>query len=36
MLKILALGNQQIEQGKVIRAADAVTRIRAKHSTASQ
>ena len=35
LLKILALGNQQIEQGKVIRAADAVARIRAKQTIAS-
>ena len=35
LLKILALGNQQIEQGKVIRAADAVARIRAKQTTVS-
>ena len=33
LLKILALGNQQIEQGKVIRASDAVARIRAKQNT---
>ena len=28
LLKILALGNQQIEQGRVVSAADAVSRIR--------
>ena len=40
LLKILALGNQQIEQGKVIRAAVAVAvavaRIRAKQAAATQ
>ena len=30
LLKILALGNQQIDDGKVIPAADAIARIRAK------
>ena len=35
LLKILALGNQQIEQGKVIRVSDAAARIRAKQTTAS-
>ncbi len=28
LLKILALGNRQIEEGKVISAADAITRLR--------
>lgn len=28
LLKILALGNQQIEQGRVVSAADAVARVR--------
>ena len=36
LLKILALGNQQIEQGKVVRASDAVARIRAKRPVTSQ
>lgn len=36
LLKILAMGNQQIENGKVIRAADAVARIRAKQTTVSK
>ena len=35
LLKILALSNQQIEQGKVIRVSDAAARIRIKHATAS-
>ena len=35
LLKILALGNQQIEKGKVIPAADAITRIRAKRAASS-
>ena len=35
LLKILALGNQQIEQGKVICVADAVARIRARQPTVS-
>jgi PHD/YefM family antitoxin component YafN of YafNO toxin-antitoxin module len=35
LLKILALGNQQIEQGKVVSVSDAVSRIRAKQTTAS-
>ena len=35
LLKILALGNQQIEQGKVVRASDAVARIRAKRPVIS-
>ena len=35
LLKILALGNQQIEKGKVTPAADAITRARAKHTAAS-
>lgn len=30
LLKILALGNQQIEQGRVIPAADAIKRLRAR------
>ena len=30
MLKILALGNQQIDKGEVIQAADALNRIREK------
>lgn len=30
LLQILALGNRQIEQGKVIRAVDAFRRVRAK------
>ena len=36
LLKILALGNQQISQGKVISAADAIASIRAKRTAASQ
>lgn len=28
LLKILALGNRQIEEGKVVSAADAITRLR--------
>lgn len=28
LLKILALGNQQIEQGRVVPAADAIARVR--------
>ena len=35
LLKILALGNQQIDDGKVIPAADAIARIRAKHIAVS-
>ena len=35
LLKILALGNQQIELGKVVHASDAVARIRAKQANAS-
>ncbi len=35
LLKILALGNQQIEQGKVTRISDAAARIRAKQTAAS-
>ena len=35
LLKILALGNQQIEQRKVIPVADAAARIRVKQNTAS-
>ena len=35
LLKILALGNQQIEQRKVTPVADAAARIRAKQTTAS-
>ena len=34
LLKILALGNRQIEDGKVIRAADAVRRLRDKKARA--
>ena len=33
LLKILAMGNLQIEDGKVIRATDAGARIRAKQTT---
>jgi len=33
LLKILAMGNLKIEDGKVIRATDAVARIRAKQTT---
>ncbi len=33
LLKILAMGNLQIGDGKVIRATDAVARIRAKQTT---
>jgi len=33
LLKILAMGNLQIEDGKVIRATDAVARIRTKQTT---
>ena len=36
LLKILALGNQQIELGKVIPAADAIARIRAKRAAAGE
>jgi prevent-host-death family protein len=36
LLKILAMGNQQIENRKVIRAADAVARIRARQTTVSK
>ncbi|MBC7609064.1 MAG: type II toxin-antitoxin system Phd/YefM family antitoxin [Polaromonas sp.] len=36
LLKILALGNQQIEQGKVIPAVDAIASIRAKRAAAGQ
>jgi len=36
LLKILAMGNQLIENGKVIRAADAVARIRARQTTVSK
>jgi prevent-host-death family protein len=32
LLKILALGNQQIAQGKVVPAADAVARVRARRA----
>lgn len=32
LLKILALGNRQIEEGKVISAADAIKRLRAKEA----
>lgn len=32
LLKILALGNRQIEEGKVVPAADVVKRLRAKKS----
>ena len=35
LLKILALGNQQIDDGKVIPVADAIARIRAKHIAVS-
>ena len=35
LLKILALGNQQIEQEKVFRAVNAITRIRAKQRASS-
>jgi prevent-host-death family protein len=35
LLKILALGNQQISQGKVIRATDAIARMKAKRTTTS-
>ena len=35
LLKILALGNQQIEKGKVTPAADAIARIRAEHTADS-
>ncbi len=31
LLKILALGNRQIEQGKVVLAADVIRRLRAKN-----
>ena len=34
LLKILALGNRQIEDGKVVRAADAVRRLRDKKARA--
>ena len=34
LLKILALGNKQIEEGKVIPAADATYRIRKRRETA--
>lgn len=30
LLKILALGNRQIEEGKVVRAADVIKRLREK------
>ncbi|WP_150047359.1 MULTISPECIES: type II toxin-antitoxin system Phd/YefM family antitoxin [Methylomonas] len=33
LLKILALGNQEIEQGQVIPVADVAARLRAKHVT---
>ena len=36
LLKILALGNQQISQEKVISAAHAIASIRAKRTAASQ
>lgn len=36
LLKILALGNQQIEQGKVIPAADAIARVRARRAASAQ
>ncbi|MBP6405735.1 MAG: type II toxin-antitoxin system Phd/YefM family antitoxin [Proteobacteria bacterium] len=32
LLKILALGNQQIEQGRVISAANAIARVRQRKS----
>ena len=35
LLKILALGNQQIENGKVLSVADAINRIRAKRAASS-
>ena len=35
LLKILALGNQQIEKGKVVPVADAINRIRAKRAASS-
>ncbi|MDP2817033.1 MAG: type II toxin-antitoxin system Phd/YefM family antitoxin [Polaromonas sp.] len=34
LLKILALGNQQIEQGRVVPAAQAIARIRARAAKA--
>ena len=34
LLKILALGNQDLEAGRVKPAADVVARLRAKHATA--
>jgi prevent-host-death family protein len=34
LLKILALGNRQIEEGKVIAAADAIRRLREKKARA--
>ena len=34
LLKILALGNRQIEDGKVVRASDAVRRLRDKKARA--
>ena len=36
LLKILALGNQQIEQGKVVPAAVAIARVRAKRAAAGR
>jgi prevent-host-death family protein len=35
MLKILALGNRQIEEGKVASAADVIRRLRAKRKRAA-
>lgn len=35
LLKILALGNQQVEQGKVVSVAEAVAGVRGKWLTAS-
>jgi prevent-host-death family protein len=34
LLKILALGNRQIEEGKVVPAADVIARLRAKNKRA--
>ena len=34
LLKILALGNRQIEEGKVVAAADVIGRLRAKNKRA--
>ena len=36
LLKVLALGNQQIEQGKVVPAAVAIARVRAKRAAAGR